>query len=233
MSSRTSSSRRGKRLEILLCQYREVYESYREHNKLVWDMLSIATLVAGALVVGAYLVPESEYIARISLLLMSAAFLIVLSFISRKHRYFHSIEQATLCHIEDKLKRLGGKRIQRSTYPLDKRFRVVKKEELKCKYNYLKTDYWYHKLPEAPYDRLSAHKLQYSTLIALGIALVLLAFQQNLNCLYHYYRLERYLGINLWYIFVYFAVPLLFGILMYCWDMHLLKNLLKKLRQRH
>lgn len=186
----------------------------------MWDMLSIATLVAGALVVGAYLVPESEYIARISLLLMSAAFLIVLSFISRKHRYFHSIEQATLCHIEDKLKRLGGKRIQRSTYPLDKHFRVVKKKELKCKYNYLKTDYWYHKLPEAPYDRLSAHKLQYSTLIALGIALVLLAFQQ---------KLERHPGINLWYIFVYFAVPLLFGILMYCWDMHLLK----KLRQRH
>jgi hypothetical protein len=98
-------------------QYREVYESWRQHDRLIWQTPSIIVVVAGALVGASFAlgIPwwAREFIIGFAFILSS-----VLTFALIKHRYFIDIEQANLLYLE---KNYAIKSIQRMSRPLGRR----------------------------------------------------------------------------------------------------------------
>lgn len=94
-------------------QYRETYESWRQHDRFIWQTPSIIVVVAGALI-GASFALEIPWWAREFIIGFALILSIVLTFALIKHRYFIDLEQATLTHLE---KEYAIKRIQRMSSP--------------------------------------------------------------------------------------------------------------------
>lgn len=149
-----------KNLEVLLTQYKEVYESHRMHDRFIWQMLTVGLAVISGLVIGAYRFIDGY--ARITILFIGAAIMFILAIISQKHRYFNSIEQDTLLKIEGELKKYGGKYIQRSTTPESK----------------LKSNFWVSEEEPRKPEKLSAHYLQIATFIFTAFILFFLAIME-------------------------------------------------------
>lgn len=94
-------------------QYREEYESWRQHDRFIWQMPSIIVAVDGILVASsfAFQIPwwAREFILGFALILT-----VVLTFTLLKHRYFIDLSQNTLLKLEQ---RHAEKCIQRMTEP--------------------------------------------------------------------------------------------------------------------
>jgi len=142
--------------EFSIQQYRECYESLRQHDRLIWQTPTIAVAIAGGLGVAAF-----EYVtdpcAQGCLFMFGAILTACLLYAVIKHRYFSGIEQETLCKIE---KTMGTKLIMRTTKPQEK------------------SDYWHTEKPKW-FQKRSAHKVLIGGMILLFViflALTIWAF---------------------------------------------------------
>jgi len=102
------------RTEFLLAQYREAYESMRQHSRLVWQIPPIVATIDGAVLVSAFTFLQTNWVVREVLIVFALVLTVALFHAMNKHRYFDEIEQGTLSQIEDEL---NVKRIQRLTVP--------------------------------------------------------------------------------------------------------------------
>jgi len=124
---------RNNRFEFELEQYRQCYESLRQHDRFIWQIPSLIILVCGALAVAAFAyVLEKCPRAAGAILLMAALISFALSLAILKHRYFAKVEQGTLTQIEGKY----GKLIQRMTNPYEQLKKSRHDENLE--------HFWYH-----------------------------------------------------------------------------------------
>ena len=128
-----------RRKDFELEQYKQCYESYRLHDRFIWQIPAFIIAICGTLTVGTFAYvfdqPPISAIAAGGILLMGAliSFALVIALI--KHRYFSGIEQGTLTEIEKKHDKL----IQRVTDPRDQLKQPEQFEndvELDC--------FWYH-----------------------------------------------------------------------------------------
>lgn len=118
-------------------QYRESYECWRQHDRLIWQTPSIIVVVAGALV-GASFALEVPWWAREFIIGFALILSLVLTFALIKHRYFIDLEQATLTSLE---KKYAIKRLQRMSKPSGN----------KREYHEVKDATWF--------ENLSAHRI--------------------------------------------------------------------------
>jgi len=120
----------GGALEVMLAQYHECYKYLREHDRFIWQMLSIGVAISSATFIASYHYLADQPIIRGIVLLISSLFMFSLGFTCIKNRHFCEIEQGTLTAIEDILaEKYHTKRIQRTS-------KVEEKE---------KDRYWYSK----------------------------------------------------------------------------------------
>ncbi|MBN1367526.1 MAG: hypothetical protein JW967_06345 [Dehalococcoidales bacterium] len=127
-------------------QYQQEYESWRQHDRFIWQMPSIIITVAIAAIVTAWAVEMPwqvrECIILASFILTSAMFLTL-----NKHRYFIDLEQLTLLNMEAKYAELC---IQRLTDPKDK---VYKARQI------TKDEFWAPQVPQNKLQGYSAHRI--------------------------------------------------------------------------
>ncbi len=94
-------------------QYRETYESRRQHDRFIWQTPAIIIGVDGALIATTFAFVQlwvvREFIIAFALILTAALIHALI-----KHRYFMDLEEKTLLALEDKW---ANKRIQRLTTP--------------------------------------------------------------------------------------------------------------------
>ena len=114
MQKRNGSSSPTQQPRISLeAQYREVYESRRQHDRFIWQTPAIVVVVDGALMVTTFAFVHywliREFIIAFALIMTA-----VLTFALIKHRYFIDLEEDTLQALEDEC---ADKRIQRMTEP--------------------------------------------------------------------------------------------------------------------
>ena len=137
-------------------QYKECYESLRQHDRLMWQTPIIAVTIAGGLGVAAFKY-VTEAFAQGCLLLFATTLTGCLLYALIKHRYFSEIEQNTLCKIE---KAMGTKLIMRTTKPQGR------------------SNYWYTKTPNC-FQKGSAARVLIGSMIFLFViflVLTILAF---------------------------------------------------------
>lgn len=100
------------RRSVLLAQYNQVCEDYRQLDRLAWQIPSLVTAVGGTLVVVAFSAMTEAVVPARELVLGIAFMLIVgMSFILLRHRYFQAIMVGTLSEIEKELEALHVQRI--------------------------------------------------------------------------------------------------------------------------
>ncbi len=94
-------------------QYREAYESLRQHDRFIWQTPAIAAVIDGALIVSTFATVNIWWVREV-VLGCALVLTVVLTFAIIKHRYFSRIEQGALNDLEEKQAR---GRIQRTSVP--------------------------------------------------------------------------------------------------------------------
>ena len=140
--------------DLFTCQYRECYESWRQHVRFIWQIPTITVAIAGGLGVTTFAYVQ-EWFGRGCLFMFGAILTGCLLYAVIKHRYFSFIEQETLCEIErvSEIKKL----IQRTTRPQ-------------------KETYWYTKKPNWCQKCSAEHVLMGGMVLILAILLALSAW---------------------------------------------------------
>ena len=118
-------------------QYKECYESFRQHDRSIWQIPAVVVTIAGGLGVAAFGY-VTEWFARGCLFAFGAILTGCLLHAVIKHRYFAMVEQETLCEIE---KVAGAKLIQRVTVPDEN------------------SEYWYQQKTNNLVKKLSGHQI--------------------------------------------------------------------------
>jgi hypothetical protein len=95
-------------------QYKEVYESRRQHDRFIWQTPSIIVALDAAAVVASWAVKGIDWWAREFIIAFALILTAVLTFALIKHRYFIELEEKTLLALE---KEHAQKYIQRMTKP--------------------------------------------------------------------------------------------------------------------
>jgi hypothetical protein len=84
-------------------QYKECYESLRQHDRTIWQMLSVAIAVDGVLLASTFrFIPEICWLRELILLII-LAFTIVISISLTKLLFHCRIEKRTLTRMEQKM----------------------------------------------------------------------------------------------------------------------------------
>ena len=153
-----------------MMQYKECYESWRMHERFIWQMEALAITVSGGLV--AFSFAQDMQPRVVECIIIIIAFLLTLSllFAVIKHRYFCEVEQRTLCRLEQEL---GMRKIQRITLPQPKNANMPEGDE-----------YWYQVTFRESLNKIvhwrSAHtwlmSAMFLILIVLLVLLILLIF---------------------------------------------------------
>ncbi|MBF8266395.1 MAG: hypothetical protein HW384_2259 [Dehalococcoidia bacterium] len=131
-------------------QYRECYESFRQHDRFIWQTASVGVVINGALLVSTFALVNS-WLVREFILAVSLIYTLVLTFALYKHRYFSEIEQQSLTRMEAAY---GTPNIQRNSFPGNN------------------VEYWFSKQPNRLQSK-SAHVL--FTVGMLGVSVLVLS----------------------------------------------------------
>lgn len=143
--------------DFFVHQYRECYESWRQHERFIWQIPTIAVAIAGGIGVAAFgYVPETEWLGKELLLLFEAILMGCLLYAVIKHRYFSMIEQGTLCEIE----KLNESKLILRTIKIPKQ----QKE----------SDYWHTEKPKW-FQKGSAHYVLMGGMALIFVALLALS----------------------------------------------------------
>jgi hypothetical protein len=118
-------------------QYNQEYESWRQHDRFIWQIPTIVATVDVA-AVGASFALNIPWWAREIIFFVNIIFTSTLTFALIKHRYFIDIEQDTLSALEVEY---ADKCIQRMTNPIDDR------------------QYWAKKSDATQLQKFSAHRI--------------------------------------------------------------------------
>ena len=160
----------------LLEIYRQCYESYRQHDRFIWQIPSVIGIITSVIAIVFKFVGESSTsevreveIIKMALLWFGFVISLALSIALVKHRYFSEIEQGTLCILENKL---AGKVIQRLTDPKKILEDKNLQNEFKCKN--VQDIYFYLRDPISWFERRQAAK--WLTRVSFLMTLVLFLF---------------------------------------------------------
>jgi len=157
--------------DILIAQYRETGQLYRQFNGFRWQLHSLAIVISGGLIVAsfAYVKEANLWWVRDAVLVIAGIITTSLLVAMKKHRYFSDSLAYALSHLEDAL---NTKRIQRTTRIEQD---VLKEDNSKPE----KGDYWNVERPddrgnmlERFFARRSADKWLGNSLLAL-LAIIL------------------------------------------------------------
>ncbi len=101
--------------EILLTQYQQVCEDFRQTDSLVWQLIpSFAAAIGGTLIVVVFsALSTAPVYAKIFVLCIAFLLTAGIDFIMMRHRYFQAKAVGTLSELE---RELGVKHIQRTPY---------------------------------------------------------------------------------------------------------------------
>jgi len=98
-------------------QYREVYESLRQHDRFIWHTPAIVVVIDGALIVSTFAWINVWWIREV-IIGCSLVLTVILTFALIKHRYFSAIEQHALTSLEGTY---AQRYIQRTSTPQNDR----------------------------------------------------------------------------------------------------------------
>ena len=159
------------RILAVLEQYKQCYESFRFHDRQIWQIQSLLVLIVSAIIVAAYKYLGDNPIGKVSVLFVGFVLCCSMTVAVFKHSYFSRIEQGTLSCIE---KELGLKLVQRA-------FINDHLKELEKKYSSMtKDDFWYY-WPPSRLERLHAHGFMKWCCVAITILMLVLTLYETLT----------------------------------------------------
>ena len=87
--------------DTLLAQYKECYEHLRQHERFMWQIPSLLTLINGGLVVVVFtFMSGSGVVPKLFVLAIALALTLTMAYVQRKHRYFSKVLTGTLSSLE-------------------------------------------------------------------------------------------------------------------------------------
>jgi len=96
-------------------QYRQAYTSFRHHDTLILQTISIVITLNAGIIFAAYTINWAFWWVQDILIFLGMLLTFALTHANIKNRYFHELDQNTITKIEGEF---AQKRIQRSTIPL-------------------------------------------------------------------------------------------------------------------
>jgi hypothetical protein len=94
----------AQQLEALLVQQRECWADIRQYDVLVWQTLSVNTIINGALLL---LSTSATYVIRVTTVFFALALTVVLTIELMKHQFFRKARFQEMKHLQQELRQLG------------------------------------------------------------------------------------------------------------------------------